>query len=1351
MTADEQLEAMLREQRFQEQRDQEARTSWARERPRPNGDTAILGPAAEVPVPPSPPAAITSAPIFTPEQLAHMEALRRQSPLLLPPTPPEPAYGGPPSYGGPPTFAASPGPSGVDQLWQYFQNFIRFSGGPGPGPGPPPQQPPGLQWPPPVAPLPQATATPAFQTPSPAATPPPVAPAFYGHAAPAITLREAERIVLPPFPQHSQYPHWRYAVQAAIVAASNVDCTYFLADLDNPAVPMEALQAADPSLRSLDQKLFAAILHVLRSGEESMRVSEEIKRNTFLGAGRQAIRILDSHFLHQGTRRRQRSLQELVALKLRNISDLEDYVGKFERIIYDLNTTEDKVSDSMACSLLRGQLQSHQKLAPLLAQWEMSGSSTMRPLLDGLKRICIDVRETRVLQQPPRKPGPGKGAPAVTEGDDSGKSKGGKSKGKGKGKDGKKGESDRPKCSVCDRVGHDASVCWRNPASPSYKGKGAEAPKADSATPTAAAAQPPPSTSSPSVSGALSYAAAGSMEQRFQAFVQRRKPPRGLAGVSSLAITGRILDSGASDHLQGDTSDVVSTRASQNPRRIITVNGTVVADREATLQVPSLQEFGTLQALIVQGSPNVLSLGSLVHMGCKFSWEDFTSPTLTTPSGTLLRLDIDNYCPVLCDTGCDLELELLLQNSGSDLELEFVETMAVQLEQEFFEIEAGDMKVIRGCTSVVEPIEDPLPVPKDHDLTHLPACSSCEICRAKMTHSYAKRKADPARGAFPGDLVHLDLVGPTKASTAGNLYVAVIRDDYTSRAWVLPLPNKRPSTMASAWTRAFRPDEVKRIHCDNGGEFLSTFVKMCEARNIQVLRSIPHRSQSNGRAERFNRTLEDGVRCCLRQSGLPYEFWDKAAAHWIVNYNVSSLNERGKAPLEEYNPSSAAMNVHPFGIKVWYIPDAHGREIAKFAPRQRGAILINYAQHASFEVLDYQFYLEGKIRIVITKDVKTAVHKSFPLAELLEEAMMDWQFVLDVTSLPVKCPTCDRWKGKTEITCPGCHDGEPLRYKRTPAKSSQDLACNHWLDMHCQLGRCTCVPNLLEAAQDEVPEEDDTATGVDWVTDVSIHYSPAATDVPDGELLHEAEALEAADLEATAGAAAIVSDFACVCRPISMKSPEASTIAAKAAIQTELDNLVGNGVWKWAEALSRDTAQHIPGACFVRFHMLLGEKNAELGPGRSKYKARGVSLGNMVHDAYGKLVTDPAALAVSQSTAEAEIVAINDTLRNLSINFASLAESIFERVVQSIVYTDAQAAIGAVKHGFGPCRYMRKTQRVSMGWIADALESLNIKELAYVASESNVADAMTKFLQCPLFVEHRTRLQVMPSTSSGCV
>ena len=51
--------------------------------------------------------------------------------------------------------------------------------------------------------------------------------------------------------------------------------------------------------------------------------------------------------------------------------------------------------------------------------------------------------------------------------------------------------------------------------------------------------------------------------------------------------------------------------------------------------------------------------------------------------------------------------------------------------------------------------------------------------------------------------------------------------------------------------------------------------------------------------------------------------------------------------------------------------------------------------------------------------------------------------------------------------------------------------------------------------------------------------------------------------------------------------------------------------------------------------MLLGEKNAELGPGRSKYKARGVALGNMVRDAAGKLVSDPATLYVTPMGLEA--------------------------------------------------------------------------------------------------------------------
>ena len=77
--------------------------------------------------------------------------------------------------------------------------------------------------------------------------------------------------------------------------------------------------------------------------------------------------------------------------------------------------------------------------------------------------------------------------------------------------------------------------------------------------------------------------------------------------------------------------------------------------------------------------------------------------------------------------------------------------------------------------------------------------------------------------------------------------------------------------------------------------------------------------------------------------------------------------------------------------------------------------------------------------------------------------------------------------------------------------------------------------------------------------------------------------------------------------------------------------------------------------------------------------------------------------AVSQSTAEAEIVAVNDSLRNLTINYYTLAEIIFSaNALRNRIFVDSQAAIGAIKNGYGPCRYMKKTQRVSLGWILDA-------------------------------------------------
>ena len=108
--------------------------------------------------------------------------------------------------------------------------------------------------------------------------------------------------------------------------------------------------------------------------------------------------------------------------------------------------------------------------------------------------------------------------------------------------------------------------------------------------------------------------------------------------------------------------------------------------------------------------------------------------------------------------------------------------------------------------------------------------------------------------------------------------------------------------------------------------------------------------------------------------------------------------------------------------------------------------------------------------------------------------------------------------------------------------------------------------------------------------------------------------------------------------------------------------------------------------------------------------------------------------ATAQSTGEAEIVAVADGMRRMLLPVLMVFEFIFGSPPKSTsLLSDSTAAIGAVQNGYGVMKYVKKTQRVSMGWISDVLEQKEIS-LGKVDGEDNTSDAMTKHLQCPRFV-----------------
>ena len=144
----------------------------------------------------------------------------------------------------------------------------------------------------------------------------------------------------------------------------------------------------------------------------------------------------------------------------------------------------------------------------------------------------------------------------------------------------------------------------------------------------------------------------------------------------------------------------------------------------------------------------------------------------------------------------------------------------------------------------------------------------------------------------PGELVHIDVkklgriaggagkrVGgrspgagrPRRRDAAGHdrgtigwEFVHVAVDDYSRLAYAEVLPNEKATTAAGFLHRALaffaqHGITVERVLTDNGSAYISTIHALtCRRLRIRHLRTRPRRPQTNGKAERFIRTLLNG-------------------------------------------------------------------------------------------------------------------------------------------------------------------------------------------------------------------------------------------------------------------------------------------------------------------------------------------------------------------------------------------------------------------------------------------------------------------------------------------------------------
>jgi transposase InsO family protein len=206
--------------------------------------------------------------------------------------------------------------------------------------------------------------------------------------------------------------------------------------------------------------------------------------------------------------------------------------------------------------------------------------------------------------------------------------------------------------------------------------------------------------------------------------------------------------------------------------------------------------------------------------------------------------------------------------------------------------------------------------PELADLLGMPVSTISGILKRVGMGRLGRLGLEPAQRyerALPGELIHIDVkklgkisvrgaghrmtgdrasqfkVGPKRLGATGWEFVHVAIDDATRLAYVEVLPNEKAVTAVGFLRRAVAHFAsygitTQRLITDNGSAYRSTVHAIaCHTLGIRHLRTRPYRPQTNGKAERFIRTLTNGW-----AYGAIYRSSDERTAAldgWLHHYN----------------------------------------------------------------------------------------------------------------------------------------------------------------------------------------------------------------------------------------------------------------------------------------------------------------------------------------------------------------------------------------------------------------------------------------------------------------------------------
>jgi transposase InsO family protein len=232
------------------------------------------------------------------------------------------------------------------------------------------------------------------------------------------------------------------------------------------------------------------------------------------------------------------------------------------------------------------------------------------------------------------------------------------------------------------------------------------------------------------------------------------------------------------------------------------------------------------------------------------------------------------------------------------------------------------------------------------------------IAKGSKCHSCVQSKqprkphmAAEERNLAPLELIHSDLCEMNGVLTKGEKrYFMTLIDDATRFCYVYLL---RTKDEALDYFKIYKAEvenqlerKIKRLRSDRGGEYFpKVFDEFCQEHGVIHERTPPYSPQSNGVAERKNRTLTDLVNSMLDTAGLSKAWWGEALLTSCHVLNRVPNKNKDKTPYEEWvgrKPSLSYLRTWGCLAKV-NIPIPKKR---KLGPKTVDCIFIGYAQQS---------------------------------------------------------------------------------------------------------------------------------------------------------------------------------------------------------------------------------------------------------------------------------------------------------------------------------------------------------------------------------------------------------------------